>query len=378
MPESLHFQFGPCKSSITFWEKTPRPAELSGLLFHGDAKPAALVVCDENTAPLAKHIFGDHAEAVRTLQLPAGEGHKSWASVEAIIHAAKETGNCLDRGGLFIGMGGGVVCDCTAFAASMYMRGARLALIPTTLLCMADAAVGGKTGINLAGVKNLAGTFYPAENIIIIAGLLATLPHREWKSGMAEIIKAAIIDEDPAFFCRLQQLPAAVQQSASPEELLPFIKKAILVKGRIVENDPFETSENGRVQLNLGHTFGHALESAMTAGQTHHMPGTLNHGEAVAWGIAKSCELGLKLGITPPDRAQAIADILNAWGFDTSNVFQKGSETAKQFREALLHDKKKKNGKLRFVVPAESGVAVVEENNSIKRFIEQITTKNNS
>ena len=371
MSESFHFQFGSCKSSVTFWEKIPGSTELSDL-FNLDETKQALVVCDENTAPFAREIFCDHAETVRILPLPAGEGHKTWASAEAIIRAAKENnqGHCMDRGGLFIGVGGGAICDCTAFAASMYMRGAQLALIPTTLLCMADAAVGGKTGINLAGVKNLAGTFYPAGNIIIAAGLLATLPHREWKSGMAEIIKTAIVDEDPAFFSELRQLPAT-DQPALPEKILPFIKKAILVKGRIVENDPFETSENGRAQLNLGHTFGHALESA--AGQTEHMPNPISHGEAVAWGIARSCELGLELGITPPDRTQAITDILDAWGFKTSNVFYKDSETAKQFREALFFDKKKKAGKLRFVVPAESGVVVVEEDPRVTKYIEKIT-----
>ncbi|MCL1928752.1 MAG: 3-dehydroquinate synthase [Treponema sp.] len=369
MSNLFHFHFGSYSSSVNICETIPRSdSGLSGLL-GCDLSTPALVVCDENTVSLARDIFGS-LEGIRieVLPLPAGEKIKNWLSIEKILCIAKKTGLCRDDH--FIGFGGGVVCDCTAFAASTYMRGAKLVLVPTTLLCMVDAAIGGKTGINLDGIKNLAGTFFPAGNIVIAAELLSTLPQKEWKSGIAELIKTAIIDKEPAFFNELLQLTAIVHQrqtiALQPNEILPFIEKAVLVKGRIVENDPNEKCENGRAVLNLGHSFGHALESALR-------PGTISHGEAVAWGIAKSCELGLELGITPPDRAKAIVEILNAWCFETSNDFlQKNRNAAKIFREALLSDKKKKAGKLHFVVPADRGVVIVEENSRITNYIHSL------
>ena len=368
MPESFYYHFALYQSTITLCEAIPQCIQELSCLLDKEPSVQALVVCDENTDPLARELFKSYTagETVRILTLPSGEEHKNWASVEVIIHAAKEKKQNLGRDDLFIGIGGGVICDCTAFAASIYMRGVKLALIPTTLLCMVDAAIGGKTGFNLAGIKNLAGTFYPAGNVIIAPGLLATLPQREWKSGIAELIKTAVIDRDPAFFNGLTAV-AQYEFAASPEKFQSFIKKAILVKASIVENDTLETCENGRILLNLGHSFGHALESAIA-------PGTISHGEAVAWGIAKSCELGLELGITPPDRAQAIVKVLNAWGFETSNSLLKkpDNNAGKMFREALFFDKKKKAGKLRFVVPAEFGVVLVEENNCITGFINSL------
>ena len=375
MSGSFHFLFGSRKCSINVRETIPRSAaELSGLLGHDPSPPAQpiIAVCDENTAPLAREIFGNFEESyVQFLSLPAGEQNKNWQSVETILCFAREVG--LGRDGLFIGIGGGVVCDCTAFAASIYMRGAKLALIPTTLLCMVDAAVGGKTGFNLDGIKNLAGTFYPAGSIVIASELLATLPQKEWKNGIAELIKTAIIDTEPVFFNELQQLTTTVRQRQTtvlqPNEILPFIEKAVRTKGRIAENDSEEKCENGRALLNLGHSFGHALESAL-------IPGTISHGEAVAWGIAKSCELGLQLGITPPLRAKAVAEILDAWGFETSNdLLKKKHNATKTFREALMSDKKKKKGKLRFIVPAEYGVVLVEENERISQFLEEIDAR---
>ena len=338
------------------------PEEFFGLLRNpaitGGIKNA-IAVCDENTAPLARNL------GIPWLILPAGEKNKNWTSVETILRFAKTGG--LGRDGLFIGIGGGVVCDLTAFAASIYMRGAVLALIPTTLVCMADAALGGKTGFDLEEIKNLAGTFYPAGTILIAAETLKTLPGREWKSGMAELIKTAILDQDRTFTLALLDEfsnPALLQNQ--PAAILPLVKKTLLIKGRIVEEDPWDTKKT-RALLNLGHTFGHALESTLGLG-------TISHGEAVAWGIARSCELGLALGITPPDRAETIFQILKAWGYDLAlpeaagEFMDKG--TAGKFRAALFSDKKKNAGKLRFVVPAAFGAVLVEENERVTQFLE--------
>jgi 3-dehydroquinate synthase len=217
--------------------------------------------------------------------LPPGETEKGWASVERILTAARDAG--LGRDGLFVGIGGGVISDLSAFAASVYMRGAPLCLISTTLLGMVDAAVGGKTGFDLLGIKNLAGTFYPAAHIYMPLASLDTLPDHEWKSGMAELIKTAVLDTG-----EILGLLKSMAGDRRRDSLFDLVCRSVSVKGRIVEADPRETGTD-RVLLNLGHTFAHALESSAGLGR-------LSHGEAVAWGMVRSCELGLALGITPP------------------------------------------------------------------------------
>ncbi|MDR0585758.1 MAG: 3-dehydroquinate synthase [Treponema sp.] len=330
MPGEFNFTFGSFHSRVVIREKLPEITEFSGF------SPSCLVVCDECTRPMAERITGKSGAVPVVLQ--PGERYKNWDSVQTILRKAHKCG--LGRDGLFIAVGGGVVCDLTAFSASVYMRGAKLALVPTTLLAMADAAVGGKTGFDLENIKNLAGTFYPAGEIVISMETLETLPKREWKSGMAEIIKAAILAGGNADFRGIMEAfrdPGAV--SARLEE---FIAMALTVKGNIVEADPRETGAE-RALLNLGHSFGHALETATGLG-------SLSHGEAVAWGIARSCELGLTLGITPPERAKNIREILAAWNYETS-VPCPFPVDPNLFKNALLSDKKKKSGKLRFVVP---------------------------
>jgi 3-dehydroquinate synthase len=340
MPTEFNFTFGSFHSRVVIRRKLPEITEISGF------SPFCLVVCDEHTRPMAERIIGESGAFLHVLK--PGEQYKNWDSVQTILQKARECG--LGRDGLFIAVGGGVVCDLTAFSASVYMRGAKLALIPTTLLAMADAALGGKTGFDLENIKNLAGTFYPAEEIFISLETLETLPHREMKSGMAEIIKTAILaggipyhgsadGENQDFREILEDFrdPGAV--SIFLEE---FVTMAVKVKGRIVEADPRETGSE-RALLNLGHSFGHALETAAGLG-------SLSHGEAVAWGIARSCELGLALGITPPERAKTIQEILSAWDYETS-VPCSFPVDINLFKNALLSDKKKKAGTLRFVVP---------------------------
>jgi 3-dehydroquinate synthase len=297
---------------------------------------------------------------VPAVVLPPGESGKDWAAVETILRAAQKQG--LGRDGLFIGAGGGVVCDLTAFAASVYMRGAGLVLVPTTLLSMVDASVGGKTGFDFGGIKNLAGTFYPARGIVIAADSLKTLPEKEWKSGMAELIKTAVLDEDPCFFERLKKLPRGIKD---PGSFAPFIEEALRVKGRIVERDPRETGTE-RVLLNLGHTFGHALEASLGLG-------TISHGEAVAWGIARSCELGMELGLTPPERGEAIFAVLQDWGYETKVPPLPLDPSL--FRSALFSDKKKKNGMLRFVVPGVEGARLAGWNTQVERYLEKLVSK---
>jgi 3-dehydroquinate synthase len=328
-----------------------------------------LLVCDENTAAIADTICSglDFPRCV----LPAGESAKNWASAEKILCAARDAR--LGRDGVIIGVGGGVVSDLAAFAASVYMRGCGLALVSTTLLGMADASIGGKTGFDLDGIKNLAGTFYPARHVYMPLESLASLPQAEWKSGFAEIIKTAILDGDD-FLDELETLAAAFPADAfaagfpaafagkmladgCAEPLTRSIRRAAAFKGKVVESDPRETAgqpDSGglcRALLNLGHTFGHALESSAGLG-------TLSHGEAVAWGIARACELGQALGVTPPRRAEKIRTLLAAFGYEIA-LPHPLMQSAEVFFAALTGDKKKKNGRQVFIAPDEKSARLL-------------------
>jgi 3-dehydroquinate synthase len=272
--------------------------------------------------------------------------------VEAILGSAFEAG--LGRDGHIVGVGGGVVTDLAAFAASIYMRGIDCSLVSTSLLGMVDAALGGKTGFDLLGIKNLAGSFYPASRVLMPLGSLASLPPAEWKSGMGELIKTAILAEDDRMLALLESSGEGSGPWAEgpvPGELWELIGAAVALKGRIVEEDPQERGSR-RILLNLGHSFGHALEAASGLGR-------ISHGEAVAWGLARACELGRSLGITPPERARLILGLLESRGYETAfpHPLMKNPEG---FRRALLGDKKKRAGKLRFIIPAERGCRPVE------------------
>jgi 3-dehydroquinate synthase len=225
---------------------------------------------------------------------------------------------------------------------------------------MADAALGGKTGFDLFGIKNLAGTFLPARQIYMPLDSLATLDGREWKSGMAEIIKTAILAGED-FFNLLLCLVDTRQNTAQddffktllerkPDQVIDAISRSVRVKGRIVEADPRETGQE-RALLNLGHTFGHALEAAAGLGR-------LSHGEAVAWGLVRACELGRALGITPPERAARITGLVGAYGYEIRSPHPLMGDP-RIFMQALEGDKKKKAGQQVFVVPAVAGAQLV-------------------
>jgi len=305
-------------------------------------EPKSLLICDTNTFRFVDKIRGKRDIPVCTLE--PGESHKDWQSVEKILRFAGDSQ--IGRDGIFIGIGGGVITDLSAFAASIYMRGCALALISTTLLGMVDASVGGKTGFDLFGIKNLAGTFYPAAHVYIPLESLASLPPAEWKSGISELIKTAILEGDE-FLALVEGLNGGF--TVMTKAIAPCIDRAVLFKGRIVEEDPFEKG-NRRMLLNLGHTFGHALEAAAGLGR-------ISHGEAVAWGIARACELGLALGICPPHRAERIMKLLGAFDYETAAPHPFADET--ELIRALGSDKKKRGGKLIFIVPDEKSARPV-------------------
>jgi len=353
--EHLNFNFGAFKTSAHIMPDLPSMEEIARN-FGGDYfRP--LLVCDRNTAYLAAKIRGEGGDAIPICALEAGEPHKNWQAVEAILRSAHDAG--LGRDGTFIGVGGGVIGDLCAFAASIYMRGCSLALVSTTLLGMVDASLGGKSGFDLFEKKNLAGTFYPARHVYMPMESLATLPQNEWRSGMAELIKTAILDGDN-FIDEIADA-SAVKDAA---RLAACISRAARYKGKIVAEDPLETG-NRRVLLNLGHTFGHALESVAGLG-------TISHGEAVAWGIARSCDLGLSLGITPHARAEKIKALLALYGCE-ERAPRPLIHNIETFIQALGSDKKKRGGNLTFIVPDKhSAQPVTVDSNSLNDTVRRI------
>jgi 3-dehydroquinate synthase len=238
-----------------------------------------------------------------------------------------------------------VVCDITSLAASLYMRGCVLSLVPTTLLAMVDASLGGKTGVDFMGFKNLVGTFYPASRILVAPGAVRTLPAKEYLSGLAEVIKTAVIG-DAELFALLSRERASVM-ARDPDVVEEMISRSLAVKGRIVEADPREEGE--RALLNLGHTFGHALESAtLFTGWTH--------GEAVAWGMGRALALGVRLGLTDRAFAEQVTLLLAGYGFRLHAPIG-----YQELAPALGRDKKRRRGKVRLVIPCALGDVRIRE-----------------
>lgn len=367
MTQEYGFTFGQFSSQVHLQKEIP-PAD--DILYQTNTVSAsrAVLVCDTHTEAIARRIRQHHD--IPLCVLSPGETAKGWSAVEQILTAAKAGG--LGRDGLFIALGGGVVSDLTAFGASVFMRGAKLCIVSTTLLGMADAALGGKTGFDLLGIKNLVGTFYPAGHIYLPLEALTTLPRREWKSGMAELIKTALLDDGGMVaalkilgdkFPREDEFPGEHFLPNYEESLFELIAAAVKIKGRIVEADPRETGTE-RALLNLGHTFAHALESSAGLGN-------LSHGEAVAWGLVRSCELGHHLGITPRERAVEITGLIRSFGYEIAVPHPKMGDK-KIFMAALRGDKKQKAGKLRFVIPASRSALVVEDDLIEQRSLEPL------
>ncbi len=327
--QTRSFSFGPNTTTVTF-------GPLAAVF--GEADSNALLICDANTAN-----FADGFE-IPTVVLDPGEEHKSWHSIKRIIDRALALG--LGRDSVFYGLGGGVVCDMAAFAASVYMRGCAVSLVPTTLLAMVDASIGGKTGIDFSGYKNLIGSFHPAERVHIAVGTLATLPEREYKSGLAEVIKHALLGAEDLLVQIEKEPQSFFEREAKAVEA--SIYRSLDVKGEVVAGD---LKEHGiRAHLNFGHTFGHALESATGFG-------VLSHGEAVAWGMDRALTAGVAAGITDRRYAERVRTVLKRYEYRTGPLPE--GISADSVLAAMKHDKKKRRGSLQFVLQRELGQTLV-------------------
>ena len=272
--------------------------------------------------------------SVEEFVLEPGEITKKWESVGAIISKAIKLGAARDS--LFVGTGGGVICDMTAFAASIYMRGIEVILIPTTLLAMADAALGGKTGIDFHGYKNMVGTFFPAVEVRICIDLLNSLPAREYMNGLAEIVKHGLLRDTEILKILNKQQKYVMARDR--DVLTELVERSIKVKAWYVEQDAVESGI--RAHLNLGHTFGHALESV--SGFTG-----FSHGEAVIWGIIKALKTGVLMGVTDSSWLAEVLELVERYSYNLETPKDINSDA---LIEALKKDKKKKGSSVQFVL----------------------------
>jgi len=302
-----------------------------------------------------------------TCIIPDGEHHKTLDTVASLYEDFLAGG--LDRSGVVLSLGGGVTGDIAGFAAASFVRGVRFAQVPTTLLAMVDASVGGKTGVDLPQGKNLVGAFKQPAAVIVDPSVLSTLEDAEVRSGMAEVIKHGIIgapdlfaELERALYAReheeIKQSVAAVRPSSprssavctllSPEQ----IARSLRVKIEIVERDPYERGR--RAVLNLGHTVGHAVEKLSGF--------RLRHGEAVSIGMVAASRIAVRLGRADQELANRIEATLAAWGLPVRCAAQvQGPFSAHDVWQAMAHDKKRRGDALRWVLPLAVGRVTISQ-----------------
>jgi 3-dehydroquinate synthase len=284
----------------------------------------------------------------QTLFFAGGEVNKRLAPVEALAEQMMEQG--ADRSSIIVAVGGGIVTDMAGFLASIFMRGIPVIQIPTTLLAQVDAAVGGKTGVNLVAGKNLIGCFHQPLAVLIDPSVLHSLPEREYRAGLYEIIKSGVIVSAPLFRILADRREDVLAQA--PEVVDHIIAESVRIKAEVVSSD--ERESGLRRILNFGHTFGHALEA-----ETHYT--RFLHGEAVSWGMRAATYLAERLEMISPEETAAITDVLDGYG--PIPKCDRIGRTELQIR--LLRDKKTIQNRIHFVLPVRIGEVVVRSDVSI-------------
>jgi len=283
----------------------------------------AVVLTDDN-------VFSLHAKKFKgwqTIVIPAGEPHKQQHTVDNILEQLVVLE--ADRATTLIAVGGGVVTDMGAYAAAVYMRGINCILVPTTLLCMVDAAMGGKNGVDVGKYKNLVGTIRQSSGILYDFSFLSTLPDLEWQNGFAEIIKHAAI-KDAAMFRHLEQHDLAYFQKGK-KAIAELITRNVVIKNKVVVNDPLEKGD--RKLLNFGHTIGHAIENHLG----------ISHGYAVAVGMVYAGHLSVQL--TGFRHLQRLIGLIEQYGLPTH-----ADVDVKQTINMIRHDKKRSGNSVHFVL----------------------------
>ena len=322
--------------------------EHSGLLLPCLLQPKVAVVTNTTVAPLYLKRFAkplrDAGIDVAEIILPDGEQFKNWQTLNSIFDVLLER-RC-ERSTTLIALGGGVVGDMTGFAAACYQRGMSFIQVPTTLLAQVDSSVGGKTAINHPLGKNMIGAFYQPRLVLADTDVLATLPDRELRAGLAEVIKYGLIRDLP--FLEWLEMHLECVLAREPKALEHAICRSCMNKAEIVVADEHEIGE--RALLNLGHTFGHAIETGMGYGEWL-------HGEAVAAGTMMAAELSCRLGWIGVADVARVERLLVRAGLPVFGP----AMGADSYLELMQHDKKVKDGKMRFVLLKQIGKALVSD-----------------
>ena len=277
--------------------------------------------------------------------LPEGEEHKTWQTLNLVFDALLSA-HC-DRKTTIVALGGGVIGDIAGFAAAVYQRGVRFIQVPTTLLAQVDSSVGGKTAVNHPLGKNMVGAFHQPQAVIADVSTLDTLPDRELRAGLAEVIKHGVI-RDPAFFAWLESNIERLL-SREPAALTHAVVRSCEIKAEVVGEDERETGL--RAILNFGHTFGHAIESGLGYGQWV-------HGEAVAAGMVMAADLSARAGMIPIEEAARIRRLVSRAGLPVAGP---AALLADRYLELMAVDKKASGGRIRFVLLDGPGQAVLRD-----------------
>ena len=325
----------------------------------GAAKYA--IVTDEHVA--AAHLAAIEAPLKQagtwrtSVVLPAGEKTKGFEQLHSLSEALLAAGT--ERGDVVIALGGGVIGDLAGFAAAILRRGVRFLQIPTSLLAQVDSSVGGKTGINTPQGKNLIGAFHQPGLVLADTGVLATLPERQMRAGYGEVVKYGLLG-DRTFYSWLEDNAAQVI-AGDPAALLHAVARSVEMKADIVARDETETGD--RALLNLGHTFGHALE-AWTGYSDR-----LLHGEGVAIGMCLAFRLSEALELCPPQTAARVAAHIKSVGLptDISDIPGGGLPTAEVLVDLMGQDKKVRDGQLTFILARGIGEAFITRDVSAAR-----------
>jgi len=290
--------------------------------------------------------------AASALVIEAGEDQKTPATVAQIHDAAFE--RKLERGSLIVALGGGVVGDMAGFAAASWLRGIAVVQVPTTLLAMVDAAIGGKTGVNHPGGKNLIGAFHQPRLVLIDPSTLATLPEREFRAGMAEVIKYGVINDAPLFAdleaaaARDPEAGLASEAAVGAGLLQRLLERSAAAKARVVAAD--EREGGLRAILNYGHTIGHVIEALCGYG-------TYLHGEAVGLGMLAAGQIAVAMGLWSADEQARQQTLIRAAGLP----LQLPALDPEAVLDCLQGDKKVRDGKVRFVLPTAIGAVVMRD-----------------
>ncbi|MEK7264619.1 MAG: 3-dehydroquinate synthase [Pseudomonadota bacterium] len=319
------------------------------------ARPFTVIVTDRHVdkaqGPRLEKGLAASGVDFRKIVLEPGESSKSMRSLETLLDALIGLG--VERRDLILAFGGGVVGDLTGFAAAILRRGCRFAQIPTTLLAQVDSAIGGKTAVNSAKGKNLIGAFHQPAIVIADISALTTLPERELKAGYAEIVKYGALGDEP-FFAWLEKRGGDLLKGDAAARRIA-VKRSCEAKAEIVGADERETGV--RALLNLGHTFGHALEAALGYSEK------LLHGEAVAAGMALAFDFSVRLKICPPTDAARLKAHLSACGLPTGlkDISSAPAFIADELLAHMMQDKKVESGAITLILLRRLGEAFIEK-----------------